>query len=112
MGKSQRTKGHSFERKVAAQLREIFPDAKRHLEYQDGEAYGVDIANTGPFAIQCKKHRNYVSITKIFEVKDDSKIPVLVTAGDRLEAMAVLPFNEFLRLVKHGKLSNLDDKTD
>lgn len=101
-GKWSRTKGHSFERRIAALLRQVFPNAKRHLEYQDGEAFGVDIANTGHYRIQCKKHRCYVSINTIDEVEHDAlfEVPVLVTAADGKPAMAVLPFDELLRLLK------------
>jgi len=107
MGASQRIKGVQFERKVASQLRRIFPEAKRHLEYQDGEAYGMDIANTGEYAFQCKKHKKYVSINTIKEIKCDL-IPVLVTAADREEVMAVLPFDELLRLLEWKERSKTE----
>ena len=51
-GNSARRKGHDFEREVVNRLLHIFPDAKRNLEYQEGE--GKDIVNTGHFRIQCK----------------------------------------------------------
>ena len=101
-GRSVRRKGHQFEREVAILLRPIFPNARRHLEYQDGEANGVDIAHTGVFKFQCKKLKKYASINKINEIKPDAKfhIPVLVTAGDNLKPMAVLEFNYFLEMIK------------
>lgn len=66
MGKAQRTKGHSFERRVAALLRKIYPESRRLLEYQDGEANGVDIKNTGNFKVQCKAMRAQPRIASIF----------------------------------------------
>ncbi len=101
MGKYQRTKGHSFERKVVNDIKHIFPEARRHLEYQDGEAYGVDIANTGDFLIQCKKHADYVPVNTINEIQNVTEmyIPIVVTAGDRLEPMAILPWKKLIRLI-------------
>ena len=101
-GRHSRTKGHSFERAIAIRLRSKFPKARRHLEYQDAEANGCDLVETGPYRIQCKKLRKYASITKIFEVKCDrelGEVPVLVTQGDHLEAMVVIPLEDFLRLI-------------
>ena len=104
-GARSRTKGHSFERAIAIRLREIFPDAKRHLEYQCDEANGVDISGTGPYLFQCKKLKKYAPVTCIQEIKHDPDfdIPVLVTAADREEPMAVLPFSELLILLKAVK---------
>lgn len=109
--KGRRTKGHSFERWVANEFKFIFPEARRKLEYQKEEAEGVDIANTGFLKVQCKKLRQYSPVSALKEVKCDrefGEVPVLVTAGDNQEALAVLPFNEFLLItciyVKLGKL--------
>ena len=102
MGKLSRTKGLSFERQIAIKLREIFPNARRHLEYQSEEANGVDLVNTGAFRIQCKKLKKYAPITCIEEVVCDpvmGDIPVLITAGDNKPAMAVLPLDDFLKLI-------------
>ena len=96
MSKSARRKGHQFERDVAIKLREIFPAAKRQLEYQIDDCVGVDIANTGRYKIQCKKLKKYAPITAIDEIKCDEHlgdIPVLITAGDKQRAVAVLPFD-------------------
>ena len=110
-GKRSRTKGHSFERKMAAWFRKQgFPDARRHLEYQDGEANGVDLQNTGFFAVQCKKHKKYAPITCIREVQADDKIPLLVTAGDGLEPMVVIPLAGFQRLLKGCLLMGGNDE--
>lgn len=102
-GKKSRTKGHSFERWVANQFKKIFPGAKRHLEYQMGEAYGVDVAGCAPFLIQCKRGKKYASITAIDEIKIcpiEGGIPLLITKADHKEPMAVLPLSAFLELIK------------
>lgn len=109
-GRGCRTKGHEFERWTAEQFRKIYPEARRHLEYQMGEALGRDIANVGPYLVQCKRGKRYSSLSAIQEVQIDpidGGIPVLVTKGDHTEALACLPFTAFLKLVayyeKHRK---------
>lgn len=104
MGKLSRTKGHSFEREIAKLLRHIFPNVKRQLEYQIDDCNGVDLANTSNLKIQCKKYKKYVSINKIKEVDCNralGDVPILVTAGDREEPMAVLPFDDLITLLEH-----------
>lgn len=101
-GRTSRTKGHSFEREIACSLRTIYPDARRHLEYQDAEANGVDIVHTGPYRIQCKRGKKYAALSAIKEVTADElsgDVPVLITQGDRERILVVLPFEEFVRLV-------------
>lgn len=102
-GKSALQKGKQFERDVAQLLGHIFPEAKRHLEFQaDEAAQGVDISNTDRFKIQCKNYQGYAPISKIFEVKltSEDDIPVLLTKGNRLETMAILPFRYFIELLE------------
>lgn len=105
--KLARRRGHQFERDCAIALRRIFPDAKRHLEYQFQEAaHGIDIDGTGRLKVQCKRGRGYSSINKIFEIKSFTRrdIPVLLTKGDDLEVMAVLPFKKLLALIRLIKM--------
>ena len=105
MGKMQRRKGHAFERWVANQLKKIFPEARRHLEYQASEAIGVDVANTGKFKVQCKRGRKYSPLSAIKEIQIcpfEGGVPVLVTQGDFEEPLAVLPFSEFLDLLNEA----------
>lgn len=109
MGKLSRTKGHSFERKIANEFIQLgYPEARRHLEYQDGEARGVDLNNTLPFLVQCKKHKEYKSINTIYEIQDFNSpgvIPLLITAGDRKEPMAVLRWSDLKSLIQQLKNS-------
>ena len=107
--KRARQKGLNFEREIATALRCVFPEAKRHLEFQFQEAHGIDLDNTGRFKIQCKKCIKYVSINTIFEIKYDEllgDVPVLVTAGDSQAAMAVLPFSDFVDLLLRTEKKN------
>ncbi len=102
LGKLSRTKGHSYEREIAAALRVVFPEARRHLEYQDAECFGVDLVNTGHYRIQCKRGRKYASLSAIEEVQAFEflgEVPVLVTQGDHKQTLVALPFDEFLSLI-------------
>lgn len=105
-GARSRRKGHSFERWVANQFKKIFPNARRHLEYQMGEAFGVDVANVGDYRVQCKRGKKYSSVSALKEIQIcpiEGGIPVLVTKGDCEEPLAILPFEHFLHLVKNQK---------
>lgn len=100
MGKMQRTKGHSFERWVATQLRAVFPKARRHLEnHEEDASRGADLIFTGPLRVQCKRRVKYARIAEIKEVQADplvGEIPILVTRGDNEKAMVVLSLDDFL----------------
>ena len=102
-GKTAVQKGKQFERELANILGHIFPDAARHLEYQAFEASeGVDLQGTDIFKIQAKNRQGYAPISKIFEVKklNEGDIPVLITKGNRLPPMAVVPLSDFIYLVE------------
>lgn len=100
--KGARAKGLAFERQIANELGHIFPEAKRQLEYQTDECLGTDIAGTDRIRIQCKNKQGYVSVSTIHEirVRNEKDIPVLVTKGNKQEAMAVLPFRWLVTLLE------------
>jgi hypothetical protein len=103
IGKLSRNKGHSFERLIAKKFRPIFPDAKRHLEYQKSEARGFDLDGVGEYKVQCKRGRKYANPSAIEEIQlcpIEGGIPVLITQGDFKEPMAVLPLEHFLNLLR------------
>lgn len=109
-------KGKQFERDVANELLHIFPEAERMLEYQASKVVGVDIENTDCFKIQCKRNQGYAPISRIKEVqiKHENDIPVLVTKGNRMDAMAVLPFEKFVTLLEvvYGLAPHWGDKKE
>lgn len=103
--KGARQKGLQFERDVANAIGHIYPEAKRHLEYQaDSAQEGRDISNTGVYAIQCKNLQNYVPIKTIREVKKtkDNR-PVLVTKGNKMEAVVVMYFKDWIKMLEEIK---------
>ncbi|MFZ8933231.1 MAG: hypothetical protein ACO2ZP_04965 [Bacteriovoracaceae bacterium] len=99
-GKMSRNKGASYEREVARKFREFYPEAKRNVtECQQGQ--GIDILDTGPLDIQCKRKRKYSPITAIEEVpRVEGRIPVLITRGDNKEDVACLYLKDFLAILK------------
>lgn len=101
MGRSARRKGHDFERWVANIFAKIYSKAKRHLEYQKSEANGIDIENTGPFKIQCKRYKTYAPINCIEEVSTNNPddIPLLITKGDRKRAVVCLYLEDFTKII-------------
>lgn len=105
--RSARAKGHGFERYIANTLKHIFPNARRLLENHKDDAKGVDILHTGLYRFQCKKYRKYVNPSRIKEVQCDEllgEVPVLITAGDNQRALAIIPYEELLRLLENQEI--------
>ncbi len=58
---NSRNKGINFERAMARHLRKWWPEARRGMQYQDGD-YTPDIVNT-PFYIECKRaHDKFITV--------------------------------------------------
>lgn len=103
-------RGKQFERDVANALAHLFPNAQRMLEYQASKVVGVDLENTGEFAFQCKRNASYCPISKITEIRVRDKTPVLITKGNNVPAMAVLPFQDFIGLLERIPGVKQDDE--
>lgn len=99
-GKKSRTKGHQFERDIANDFKEMgWDSARRQLEYQEG--LGVDLENTYPFQVQCKRYKDYCPISKIEEVNPDKgEIPMLITKGDRKKAVCVMYWEDVQEMIE------------
>jgi hypothetical protein len=99
MSKYQRTKGHSFERKIAKQLRDIgIVEAKRVLEYQ--ESFGHDVEDS-LFIYQCKKGKTINEVKAYKEMHEDTgKVRVVVAGHDRDVTLACMAWEDFLELRK------------
>lgn len=66
-------------------MRKLYPAARRHLEYQDGEANGIDIANTGHYKVQCKCLRNQPNIPAVMKEIQNvgiEEIPMVIWKQD------------------------------
>jgi hypothetical protein len=102
MGKSQRVKGHSFERRTANLLKQFDPTAKRKLEYQEGS---VDIETQLPFAIQCKCQKqpsifNAIEEAKLGKKKSNKLWALAIIKRDREEPIYAMPESDFIDLLK------------
>jgi len=99
MGALSRRKGHRFEREVAADLRVLFPDARRGLQYQDG-ATAPDVEGT-PFHVECKAGRKPNPRAALKQAQRDTKDrpPIAVIKDDREEPFAVMPWSVLLSLL-------------
>lgn len=95
-------KGKQFERDLAINIRHIFPEAERMMEYQASSVVGVDLQGTDVLRFQCKNHANYCSVGTIKEIQiqHEEEIPILVTKGIRMEPMAVMPLRKLVTLLE------------
>ncbi len=107
MSKSHRTKGHSWERRIANDLKPIDPSAKRLLEYQEG--MGIDIDTKLPLRIQCKSSfQASKGLTGLAEAGEEAgKLSVCALKVTQKGEFAILHWADFLDLYKsYWELSN------
>jgi hypothetical protein len=100
MSASQRTKGHTFERQIANELKEIFPNARRGLQYRDGGEC-PDVEGT-PFHIECKRGKKpnpRAALAQAIGDADESRVPVAVIRDDRAEAFIVMRWDDFKNMI-------------
>lgn len=97
-------KGKAFENYLAGEVRHIFPNAGRMLEFQSGNNIGTDLQDTGDFRFQCKAYASYAPLTKIKEVMttSDVEIPVLVTKGNNQPPIAAVYLIDFIDLLERA----------
>lgn len=90
-GKGRRNKGANFERRVAADLREIFPEAKRGFQTRGGTAEAPDVDGT-PFYIEAKAHKkvNREAAWLQAEEATDGRAAVAVCKDDRQKPVVVM----------------------
>ena len=100
MGKLSRTKGHSFEREIANKLKSIFPEARRAVEDAVVNK-GIDIANSEPFFIQCKRYKGSVPMSKLEEVVvKEWDIPLLISRVDREREKVTMYLDDWLLVLE------------
>lgn len=105
MGAGQRRKGASFERAVALAFSgALGREIKRHIgQARDG---GHDVDAT-PYVIECKRRKSMKTLygwMQQAEAASDrlgsDRIPVVIARADDENALAIVPFAAFLRLVE------------
>jgi len=106
VGKLSRTKGHNFEREIAALFRRWYPTAKRIRDCQKGS----DIQGAGPFHVQCKRHKR-VNIQKAYLQamvdKDDSEYPMVVSKDDRSDILITMDWGTLCLLMDNNSSHEL-----
>jgi len=99
MGKAQRTKGHSWERAVVNELKDIGYKATRILEYQTENAKGTDVKCNG-FNVQCKKAKN-INVREAYrEMQETDQINVVAANWDRDLTLAILDWSDFKTIME------------
>lgn len=111
MGKSQRTKGATFEREIAHRFRDaVGVDCKRNIgQARDG---GNDL-DVGPLVVECKRRKTLTTlrawyaqahaamVTRNLQSGRQDLVPVVVARADgQLEPFVVLTLGDFLALTK------------
>ena len=92
-----------FEQWVANFMKRFgYPNARRRLsQYQETD--GIDLDNTGSYAIQCKSGKK-INIMKAYEEAQTSSqenmIPLLFFKYDQKKPMVVMSANDFEKYVK------------
>ena len=80
-------------------LRPVFPSVSRAWEAAEGKGY--DLEGTGNLDIQCKRFKNSVPISKLFEVPVvKGRRAVLAARSDRQEPTATLRLSDFVKLLE------------
>jgi len=102
-----RAKGIKFEQDIARQMREDcgFEDAMTsRAGDREKDSQGIDLINTEPFAIQCKRYAKYAPATCLEEVKlqEGYEIPILLTKADRAKTLAILPWEDLKLLIRQS----------
>jgi len=107
--KTQRLKGHNYERLITYELKEYFPEAITSRNGARGaDQQGIDIINTGLFNVQCKRRQN-LNIFNVLnkEMPKDANINLVFWKRNRLKDIVCLSkqdFYELLQILKVGKI--------
>lgn len=102
MGKSQRTKGAAGEREICDMIFENF-GIEVHRNLQQTRDGGADI-KLKPYSIEVKRR---AAIGRIYDWMDQATAgcdtterPIVVCRADRKQWLAILPIDEFFRLIR------------
>ncbi len=113
LSKSQRTKGHGFERYVANKLKHLFPDARRGID-QTQAGTQPDVEGT-PFWVEAKHWAAPPSPWKVFQqavdkmaVVGDCRPPLIVVRRTRGFTYWALKEEDFLALLEKAYATSQD----
>lgn len=108
MGKSKginaRRAGHDFERRLAQELRSIYPNIQTsRYGSREADDNGVDFINTGCVAIQAKRTKARPNFGEVFEHMKTNVAKVLVWKDASVRGKggeyAVLPLEDLLTIL-------------
>lgn len=110
MGRSQRTKGHDFERKMAAELREVFgiPAICRGVDQARDGGKCPDVDEVPGWWVECKKGAATSPKAAMAQARErldqlgDPRKPVAITQDDRGPVYATVLLEDWLDLVSAG----------
>lgn len=101
-------KGARYERKAALLLKDVFPDVRRNF-YGQAQSGGVDLENTGPFNVEVKSGKAYVS-RMIRDVLDQvagegkkENWDLCMMFPHREKPYIMMPMDDFLELLAIAK---------
>lgn len=113
MSASERRKGHSFERAMAALFRRVFPDARRGLQSRDQRE--CDLEGT-PIRWELKSWKNWPSAVKAYEQCerdaakfDDERPRAVILKRNFSEPFVVMKVLDFLKLCEENFYSPNND---
>lgn len=106
MGKSSRTKGHSFERAVARWFRNHGIPAKRGWQSRAGGKEEADVMIDLPYHVECKALARS-SVYKFFEqaARDcpAGRVPVVIMKADRKPWLVVMLADDWIENINEEK---------
>ena len=112
-GKTSRTKGASFERAMAALFRQVFPDARRGLQFRDQRE--CDLEGT-PIRFELKCYKNWPSVVKALEQCradadkfDDERPRAVLVKRNFSEPYVVFHVLDFLKFCEENLYSPTHD---
>ena len=101
MSKSQRDKGHQFERDVVNVLKMHGYEASRNLTQTRDS--GGDI-NLPRWLFECKRYAKiavYTWLDQAIKSANGKQTPVVVAKADRREAIVIMRLTDFMELMNH-----------
>ena len=101
MSKSQRDKGHGFERDIVNLLKEHGYEASRNLTQTRDS--GGDI-NLPRWLFECKRYAKiavYTWLDQAIKSAKGNQTPVVVAKADRKEAIVIMRLTDFMEIMNH-----------
>ncbi len=103
---NSKRKGNRYETEMAFRLRELFPEARtcRFMGQLWLDSQKVDLTGTDPFYFQCKASERFGAYhSTLAEMPDNGHINVILHKKNNRGTVAVLDFEDFLKLIKNRK---------